>query len=86
MDRLRTERHPGVWHIGVDWKATALEAEVLWVETVTEGGRRLMIAWRKEGIDRLGIAMRRERQRDYWGKSLSHTEIYKFAKRHPLLA
>ena len=28
------------------WKATALEAEV-WVETVTEGGRRFMAAWRK---------------------------------------
>ena len=45
MDRLRTERHPSVWHSG-DWKATALEAEV-WVETVTEGGRRFMAAWRK---------------------------------------
>ena len=30
--------------IAGDWKATALEAEV-WVETVTEGGRRLMAAW-----------------------------------------
>ena len=29
---------------------TALKAEV-WVETVTEGGRRLMAAWRKEEID-----------------------------------
>ena len=28
------------------WKTTALEAEV-WVETVTEGGRRFMAAWRK---------------------------------------
>ena len=28
------------------WKATALKAEV-WVETVTEGGRRFMAAWRK---------------------------------------
>ena len=34
--------------IAADWKATALEAEV-WVKTVTEGGRRFMTAWRKEG-------------------------------------
>ena len=32
--------------IARDWKATALEAEV-WVETVTEGGRKFMAAWRK---------------------------------------
>ena len=32
--------------IAVDWKATVLEAEV-WVETVTEGRRRFMAAWRK---------------------------------------
>ena len=32
--------------IAVDWKATALKAE-MWVETVTEGGRRFMAAWRK---------------------------------------
>ena len=36
--------------IAGDWKATALKAEV-WVETVTEGGRRFMAAWRKEEID-----------------------------------
>ena len=29
-----------------NWKATALEAEVL-VGTVTQGGRRFMAAWRK---------------------------------------
>ena len=33
-----------------DWKATVLKAEV-WVETVTEGGRRFMSAWRKEEVD-----------------------------------
>ena len=33
-----------------DWKATALKAEV-WVETVTDGGRRFMAAWRKEEVD-----------------------------------
>ena len=36
--------------IAEDWKATALKAEV-WVETVTEGGRRFMAAWRKEDVD-----------------------------------
>ena len=36
--------------IAVDWKATALKAEV-WVETVTEGGQRFMAAWRKEEVD-----------------------------------
>ena len=37
-----------IWLFGIawDWKATALTAEV-WVETVTEGGRRFMVAWRK---------------------------------------
>ena len=37
-----------VWPFGIaeDWKATALEAGV-WVETVTEGGRRFVTAWRK---------------------------------------
>ena len=44
MDRLRTERHPGVWHGG------GLEAEV-WVEAVTAGGRRFMAARRKEEVD-----------------------------------
>ena len=29
-----------------DWKATALEVEV-WVETVEEGGRGFIAAWRK---------------------------------------
>ena len=33
-----------------DWKATALEDGV-WVETVAEGGRRFMAAWRKEEVD-----------------------------------
>ena len=45
MDRLRPERHPGVWH-----KATALKAEV-WVETVRQGGRRFMAVWKKEEVD-----------------------------------
>ena len=33
-----------------DWKAMALKAEV-WVEAVTEAGRRFMAAWRKEEED-----------------------------------
>ena len=32
--------------IAGDWKATTLEAEA-WVETVAEGGRGFMAAWRK---------------------------------------
>ena len=39
-------------HAG-DWKATALlEAEV-WAETVTEGGRRFMAAWRNSGCKKV---------------------------------
>ena len=34
--------------IAGDWKATALEAGV-WVKTVTDGGRRFMAAWTREG-------------------------------------
>ena len=33
-----------------DWATMALKAEV-WVETVTEGGRRFMAAWREEEED-----------------------------------
>ena len=33
-----------------DWKTMVLKAEV-WVETVTEGGRRFMAAWREEEED-----------------------------------
>ena len=33
-----------------DWKSMALKAEV-WVEAVTEGGRRFMAAWREEEGD-----------------------------------
>ena len=36
--------------IARDWKAMALKAEV-WVETATDGGRRFMVAWRKEDMD-----------------------------------
>ena len=55
-----------------DWKPTALEAEV-WVETVAEGGRRFMAAWRKEEVD---VARYRQEKREAakLEKLLSHTE------------
>ena len=47
-----------------DWKATALKAKV-WVNTVTEGGRKFMAAWRKEEVDATRhLTRRRERQQD----------------------
>ena len=65
-----------------DWKATALKAEV-YVETVTEGGRRFMAAWRKEEVD---AARHRQEKREAMilRKLLSHTEAWNLAKRHPL--
>ena len=58
--------------IAGDWKATALEADV-WVDTVTEGRWRFMIAWKKEEVD---AARHRQEQREATrlGKLLSHTE------------
>ena len=52
-----------------DWKATALKAE----RWVTEGGRRFMVAWRKEEVD---AARHRQEKREEprLGKLLSHTE------------
>ena len=60
----------------------ALKAEV-WVETATDGGRRFMVAWRKEDMD---TARHRQEKREATrlGKWLSHTEAQKFAKQHPL--
>ena len=55
-----------------DWKATALEAEV-WVETVTDGGRRFMAAWRKEELD-AARHHQEKRKATRLGKFLSHTE------------
>ena len=54
-----------------DWKATALKVEV-WVDMVTEGGRRFMAAWRKE----VDAARHRQEKREATslGKLLSHTE------------
>ena len=46
--------------IAGDWKATALEAGV-WVETVTEGVRRFMAAWRNGEED---AARHRQKKRE----------------------
>ena len=58
---------------GFNWKATALKAEV-WVETVTEGGRRFMAAWRKEEVD---AARHRQEKREATrlGTLLSQTGV-----------
>ena len=55
-----------------DWKATTLKAEV-WVEAVTEGGRRSMAVWRAEEED---AARHRQEKREATklGRLLSHTE------------
>ena len=55
-----------------DWKTMALQAEV-WVEAVTEGERRFMVAWREEEED---AARHRQEKREATrlGKLLSHTE------------
>ena len=55
-----------------DWKATALKVKV-WFETVMEGGRRFMAAWREEEVD--GSRYRQEkREATRLEKLLSHTE------------
>ena len=45
----------------------------MWVETVAEGGRRFMVAWRKEEVD---ATRHREEKTEATklGKFLSHTE------------
>ena len=55
-----------------DWKAMALKAEV-WVDMVTEGGRKFMAAWREEEED---AARHRQEKREATrlGKLLSHTK------------
>ena len=63
-----------IWVFGItgEWKAIALKAEV-WVEAVTEGGRRFMAGWRKEEED---AARYRQEKREATrlGKLLSHAE------------
>ena len=72
MDRSPTERDIRPFGITGDWKATALKAEVS-VETVTEGGRSFMAAWRKEEVD---AARHRQEKKEATrlGKLSSHTE------------
>ena len=55
-----------------DWKAMALKAEV-WIEAVTEGGRRFMVEWREEEED---AARHRQEKREATrlGKLQSHME------------
>ena len=59
--------------IAGDWQVTALEAEVVWVETVTEGRRRFTAALRKEEVD---AARHRQKKREATrqGKLLPSTE------------
>ena len=59
--------------IAWDWNATALKAEV-WVEMVTEGGRRFMAAWSKEKVD-AGRHSREKREVTRLGKLLSQTGV-----------
>ena len=53
-------------------ESVGVKAEV-WVETVTEGGRRFVAAWRKEEVD---VAKHRQEKRETTrlGTWLSHTE------------
>ena len=60
--------------IAGDWKATVLKAEV-WVETVTEGGRRFMAAWRKEEIDAARHHRQEKREATRLGNLLSQTGV-----------
>ena len=63
--------------IAGDWKATALKAEV-WFETISEGGRRFMAAWRKEEVY---AARHRQEKREATrlGNLLLQTGVYNFA-------
>ena len=59
-----TERHPGVRMV--------FKAEV-WIEAVTEGGRRFMAAWR-EGEEDAARHHQEKRETTRLGKLQSHTE------------
>ena len=54
------------------WKVMALEAEV-WVEAVTEGGWRFMVAWRKDEVDAARLRQEK-REATRLGKLVSYTE------------
>ena len=72
MHRFCTERHPGVWHSG-GLEIDGIKSRDV-VETVTEGGRRFMAAWRKKEVDE---ARHRQEKREATrlGTLLSHTEV-----------
>ena len=55
-----------------DCKTMALKAEV-WVEVVTEGGRRFMAAWREEEED-AARHLQEKREATRMGNLQSHTE------------
>ena len=59
--------------ISGDWKTTALKPEV-WVETVTEGGRRSMATWSKEEVIDPTRHLQEKREATRLGKLLSRTE------------
>ena len=58
--------------IAEEWKATALRTE-MWVETVTECGRRFIAVWRKEEVD-AARHCQEERETTRLEKLLSYTE------------
>ena len=58
-----------------DWKTMALKAEV-WVEAVTEGGRRFMAAWREEERARCGQTSPGEERGNETGKvAIAHGSV-----------
>ena len=58
-----------------DWKTMALKAEV-WVEAVTEGGRRFMTAWREEERGRHGQTSPGEERGNETGKvAIAHGSV-----------
>ena len=71
MDRLCTERHPGVWHNG-GLENDGVKAKV-WVEAVTEAGRRFMAAWR-QGEEDAARHRQEKREATRLGKFQLHTE------------
>ena len=66
-------RETWIFGIAVDWKATLLEAKV-WVQTVTEDGRRFTAAWRKYIYIDAARYHQETREATRLGKLLPHTE------------
>ena len=73
--------------IGENWKTTTLEAEMMWVATVTEGdGRRFMAACRKEEVDAARhrrTTSRKERHNETGKNGIVHESV-ESAKRNAL--